>query len=73
MTVRAKFKVQELITREGGHGSVKLSPVMGGSPENDKFFKWTPGGCIDIGTVNPEALAQFIPGAQFYVDFTPAD
>jgi hypothetical protein len=72
-TVRAKFKVQSVTESEGGLKSVNLSPVVGGSPENEKFFKWTPGGQIQLGTINPDAAAQFTPGRQFYVDFTAAD
>lgn len=71
MTVRAKFKVESVTHREQG-ASIKLQPVTAGSKENEQFFKWTPYGGIDIGTVNPEAAAQFTPGAEFYVDFTPA-
>ncbi|OUM00570.1 hypothetical protein [Variovorax sp. JS1663] len=72
-TVRAKFKVQSVTESEGGLKTANLSPVTSGSSENDKFFKWTPGGQIQLGTINPDAAAQFVPGRQFYVDFTPAD
>lgn len=71
MTVRAKFKVESVTTNENG-GSVRLAPVVSGSAENERFFKWTPWGAIDIGTINAEALAQFKPGAEFFVDFTEA-
>jgi diacylglycerol kinase family enzyme len=73
VSVRAKFKV-DTVSPAGADGTVsevKLSAVIGGSPENDKFFKWTPSGSITIGTVNVEAAKQFEPGAEFYVDFTP--
>lgn len=78
MSVRAKFKVQSILTSAkwngtGTMGTVKLSPVTGGSPENAKFYEATPGGQIELGTVNEEALAQFVIGKEFYVDFTPAD
>ena len=69
--VRAKFKVEEVTQNTQGH-SVRLTPVTSGSPENEQFFKWTPWGDIKIGTINAEAAAQFKPGQQFYVDFTPA-
>ncbi len=69
--VRAKFKVEEVTQSTQGH-SVRLTPVSGGSLENEQFFKWTPWGEIKIGTINAEAAAQFTPGTQFYVDFTPA-
>lgn len=71
MSVRAKFKVDSVTNNEHG-GSVKLSPVTSGSEENEKFFKWTPWGAIEIGTVNADALQQFKPGAEFFVDFTAA-
>ena len=73
MTVRAKFKVTsvEPIT-EGGSGTVRLSPVIGGSPENDAFYKYTPSGFIELGTINGVALAQFAEDKEFFVDFTPA-
>lgn len=72
MAVRAKFKVQSVTEVEGGFKSVKLFPVTSGSPENAEFFKWTPSGSIDMGTINEAAAEQFKPGQEFYVDFTPA-
>jgi hypothetical protein len=71
-TVRAKFKCTEISQTEYGE-RIKLTPVTGGSPENDQFFKWTPGGQIEIGTINPEAAKQFEVGKSFYVDFTLAE
>lgn len=72
MQVRAKFKVEEVtFTKDGGR--IILLPVTSGSPENDEFFKWTPYGKIEIGTINAEAIKQFNPCDQFYVDFTKAE
>lgn len=71
-TVRAKFKVTSVTESEGSLKTVTLQPVTSGSPENEKFFKWTPSGSIQIGTINPDASAQFAPGDQFFVDFTKA-
>ena len=77
MTVRAKFKVDSITTRahwqkDKGHiGTVSLMPVTGGSEENAKFYDATPGGKIELGTVNAAALAHFEIGREFYVDFTP--
>ncbi len=70
--VRAKFKVDEVAQTVNG-GKVTLSPVTSGSPENEKFFKWTPYGKIEMGTINPDAISQFVPGKEFYLDFTPAE
>lgn len=74
--VRAKFRVTQVL-RNGGPdaregGSVTLYPVVGGSAENDQFYKYTPAGNINLSTINDDALAQFEEGAEFYVDFTPA-
>jgi len=71
MTVRAKFKVESVTQDTNGH-SVRLIPVTSGSVENEAFFKWTPGGEIKISTINAEAAKEFVPGKQFYVDFTEA-
>ncbi len=73
MTVRAKFKVESVESNGADGGTVKLTPVMSGSPENESFFKFTPWGSIEIGTINMAALAQFERGAEFYVDFIRAD
>lgn len=72
-SVRAKFKVASVTEQEGGLKTATLHPVTSGSPENAEFFKWTPSGQIQLGTINPAAAEQFVPGRQFYVDFTPAE
>lgn len=71
-TVRAKFKCVSVTEAEGGHKTANLQAVTSGSPENEKFFKWTPSASISLSTINPDAAEQFKPGQQFYVDFTPA-
>lgn len=77
MSVRAKFKVQSITRQAGWNGNkevhtVKLSPVTGGSDENQKFYAATPGGQIELSVVTAEVGRQFDIGAEFYVDFTPA-
>ena len=71
-SVRAKFKCVQVTQTESGD-RVQLAPVVGESPENKDFFKWTPSGQIEMGIMNPEASKQFIPGKEYYVDFTLAD
>lgn len=73
MTVRAKFKVESVKLNDVDGGTVKLTPVISGSAENESFFKWTPWGSIEIGTINMAAFAQFEQGAEFYVDFIRDD
>lgn len=71
MNVRAKFVVTEVAQTVAG-SRIRMSPVTGTSEENKSFFKWTPSGQLDMGIVSPEVAAAFAPGAEFYVDFTPA-
>lgn len=74
--VRAKFKVSNIEYRQADPleplAVVTLYPVISGSPENERFFRYTPGGVITLGTINLEAAKQFEVGKEFYVDFTPA-
>lgn len=77
MTVRAKFYVHSITTHKawngpGLMGTVHLQPVTSGSDENKAFYAATPGGKIELGTVNEEALKQFNIGDEFYVDFIKA-
>ena len=53
--------------------TISLNTVYSGSPENEAFFKMTPGGTIMLATVNPKAAEQFVVGKEYYVDFTLAD
>lgn len=74
MKVRAKFKVENVVPNDDdGGGTVSLHPVYSGSPENDAFYRLTPGGAIMLSTVSSVALSAFKVGAEFYVDFTPAE
>lgn len=69
--VRAKFKCKEITTTEQGY-TLRLEPVTSGSEENNNFFKWTPFGSINIGTINEGAAKEFEVGKEYYVDFTKA-
>lgn len=72
--VRAKFECKAKAARPQEYGgyNIVLQPVVGGSEENDSFFKLTPGGNVDLAVVSEEAAAEFEVGKQFYVDFTEA-
>ena len=72
MSVRAKFTVKSVTHYQNG-ANVLLEPVTGGSKENESFYKYTPGGKIELSTINPEAAKQFVPGKEMYVDFSPAE
>lgn len=69
--MRAKMKCVSVTKTENGT-KIKLEPVTTGSPENENFFKWTPYGVCEIGTINEEFAGKFIPGKEFYLDFSEA-
>jgi hypothetical protein len=70
--VRAKMKVDAVTYAAGEMCTVVLSPVINGSDENKTFYKFTPGGKVEMQVVAPETAKQFEPGKEYYVDFTPA-
>lgn len=70
MVVRAMFTCDEKIeTRDGFR--LTFSAVCGDSELAKQFFKYTPYGKIEMGTVNEAAAAAFKPGSAYYLDFTP--
>lgn len=73
--VRAKMRCESIEPANPFQGdySIRLSPVVSGSPENEQFYKWTPGGSVHLFTINEAAAKQFEVGKEFYVDFTPAN
>ena len=72
MAVRAKFRV-DAITDNGGYKQLQLFAVADdGTPENERYHKYTPCGSISISIDNPAASEQFEVGKSYYVDFTLA-
>jgi hypothetical protein len=71
--VRCKFVCTEhrefKYGQETLHG-YKFSPVTQGSEENKAFFKWTPSGSLEFGTVQAQA---FEIGKEYYLDLSPAE
>jgi len=49
--------------------TAKFAAVTNGSPENERFFKWTPSMTLDIGTIQE---AFFEVSEEYYLDFIPA-
>ncbi len=72
MSVRAKFKCESKTLTVNG-AQVTLVPVTTGSKENEEFFKYTPYGKLEVGTINPEAAKQIEPGKEYYIDISPAE
>ena len=68
--VRAKFWVVEATKTTSG-GRVLLHAVCRGQ-DNKTWAAATPTGKIEMQINNESALAQFNPGDEVYVDFSPA-
>lgn len=67
MTVRAKFKCTEIVERHYGK-IYKFFPVMDdGTPENQRYNKYTPNGSLEIEVNNPNV--QFEIEKFYYLDF----
>lgn len=67
---RYKFRCD---SKDETTGKVKFSAVVGGSPENRSFFKWTPTGSLSFSTFNKPVLDKFQVGKEYYLDLTPAN
>ncbi len=72
--VRAKMQVayKNKSQWSDNRWQVRFQAVMGGSEENKKFFEATPSGYVEVW-VTEDVANQFQDGAEYYVDFTPAD
>ena len=70
--MRAKFRCNS-VTDHGTMLSAQLGAVTDdGTPENERYHKYTPSGSLTITIDNP-ALSDFLePGAYYYLDFTRA-
>jgi len=61
---------------QGEVHTLHLSPVYGnGDPnhENSKFWAASPGGKLELNCVNPQAIAEFELGKEYYIDFHKAE
>jgi hypothetical protein len=69
MTIRAKMKCTS-ITKQGDHENVHLMAVTDDTEENKTWSKWTPNGSASLSISNPDAQGQFLPGTEYFIDFT---
>lgn len=72
--VRGKFKLDQITQHSYNNGArtLKFNAVSNdGTPENERFHKYTPYGDVTITVDNPRALEQFEIGKYYYLDFSP--
>jgi hypothetical protein len=71
--VRAKFRVQSRKETDYGSFVIETTPVYANDPEfgyeNDRYSKATPGGKLEMLTVNAAIAPLFKPGVTFYMGF----
>lgn len=81
--IRCKVRLTEWKNSEGSRRvgdkwvpciktTVVFIPVADSSPENKIFWEATPSGRIELGLVNPGAVAELELMKEYYVDFTEA-
>lgn len=69
--IRAKFKCVSIEHIEQGY-VVKLHSVVGGSKENEIFFKYTPSAEVRLSLLNKSIANNFEVGKEYYSDFSEA-
>ena len=72
VNTRCKFKVESKTECAAGY-QILLKPVTSGSPENEKFYQYTPFGEFNLGLLKVETAAQFEVGKEYYIDITAAE
>lgn len=71
--VRCKF-VCESVTKYAGSKTANLRAVYGTAEENADFTKFTPNGSIEVSITNDApADGVFVPGKNYFVDFTEVE
>lgn len=70
-SIKAKVIVNSV--ENFGHSErPKMSPVTGGSPEDNNYSQATPGGSLELYISNPAAFGFFKSGKKYHVTFTEA-
>lgn len=69
---RAKFRCTSVEPYANSLRNYTMTAVTDdGTPENERYHRYTPGGTLQIGVDNP--AVEFEVGRDYYLDFTPAD
>lgn len=67
-TMRCKMKITAIINQDDGCHQFCAEPVTYGSEENDTYFKYTPGGSLDLQLLNAKSVEGYKVGDEIYVD-----
>jgi hypothetical protein len=76
--MRAKFKITYIERKYVLTETIYFTAVSksegypeDGSDEDNTFARWTPSAELRMIITNPDLIDKYLPGDQFYVDFTP--
>lgn len=74
MTTRCKFRCESkteyktrLVDGERSLFDYKFTAVYGDSPENQKFWEWTPAGALNVTAAKSNV---FVHGREYYIDIS---
>jgi hypothetical protein len=67
---RAKMRCTQAGTTNGYLAYVFSAVTDDGTPENERYHKYTPSGSLHLSVDNPNV--SFEEGREYYVDITPA-
>lgn len=70
--MRAKLLCQS-VEETTANKTAKLTAVCDGCKENQEFNEYTPFAELTIMIDKKGAMDYFIPGMEYYLDFTPAE
>lgn len=71
--IRAKFQCHEVTKDSSGNEKVSLGAVYGNGEANKEWSKYTPSGSLTMTISQEGAQGKFIPGKEYFLDFTPAE
>jgi hypothetical protein len=70
--IRAKLRCMNKTINWNGQVDFRFMPVLGGTPENEDFYKYTPAGEVTMAFQGEPAAAgtpELVPGQFYYFDF----
>lgn len=76
MLTRGKFRLTQLTKYYHNLSAVEAifeAVCNDGTPENDRFHRYTPNGVIKMTIDNPVVTDALELGKTYYVDFTPVE
>ena len=71
--MRAKFKCDSVMNYFGASEATLSAVTNDDDKENQEFNEFTPSGTLTIHIDKKGAMNYFVPGKEYYLDFTEAE